>query len=273
MSSLKPIEKRGFEDLFGMSSGYVLDFTNQTFAQLFRDAAQVDIYNDKYAVHGESKARRLRAFWEIEPDTTVGSLLGELLEVWEYENTATAHTNLTFKKCKEIVGRLAGKSNKEPETVESFLDRKIDLPNLGKLNLDSVVTTILEGRLQEIEKGLKAGTALSVIMISGSLLEGALLGVALQRPGDFNRSNSSPKDKSGKVKPFHEWTLSQFIDVACDINLLQLDVKKFSHVLRDFRNYIHPYEQMASGFTPDTHTAEICFQVLKTALADLGKTR
>jgi len=51
--------------------------------------------------------------------------------------------------------------------------------------------------------------------------------------------------------------------------LLRLDVKKFSHVMRDFRNYIHPYEQMASKFNPDKHTAEICLQVLRAAIVGL----
>jgi hypothetical protein len=50
-------------------------------------------------------------------------------------------------------------------------------------------------------------------------------------------------------------------------------VKKFSHGLREFRNYIHPYEQMVSGFAPDEHTAKVCFQVLKAALASLAGER
>ena len=62
-------------------------------------------------------------------------------------------------------------------------------------------------------------------------------------------------------------------DTACDIQLLKPDEKKFSHGLRDFRNYIHPYEQMDSGFTPDKYTAELCFQVLKAALASLAGER
>ena len=63
------------------------------------------------------------------------------------------------------------------------------------------------------------------------------------------------------------------IDVACEVGVLKLDIKKFSHGLRDFRNYIHPYEQMTSGFTPDEHTAKVCFQVLKAALANLAGER
>ena len=51
----------------------------------------------------------------------------------------------------------------------------------------------------------------------------------------------------------------KFINVAYEIGLLKLDVQKLSHGLRDFRNYIHPYQQMASGFKPDEHTAQGLF--------------
>jgi len=57
-------------------------FSNNTFAEFFRKTANIDIYAHKYAFNGDSKAKRLRAFWEIEPDTLVGKILSELLEVW-----------------------------------------------------------------------------------------------------------------------------------------------------------------------------------------------
>jgi len=118
-----------------------------------------------------------------------------------------------------------------------------------------------------------AGAYLSVIFLCGSVLEAVLLGAAQNEPARFNRAMASPKLGDGSVKRFHEWSLSQFIDVACEIGLLKPDVKKFSHGLRDFRNYIHPYEQMVSGFTPDEHTARLCFQVLKAALASVAGER
>ena len=83
-------------------------------------------------------------------------------------------------------------------------------------------------------------------------------------------SKSSPKDKEGKIKQFQYWTLSNFIDVAYEVGLLMEDIKKFSHSLRDFRNYIHPYEQVSSGFNPDKHTSAICWQVLKAAMYQLS---
>jgi hypothetical protein len=109
--------------------------------------------------------------------------------------------------------------------------------------------------------------------MTGSTLEGLLLGIALTNPQLFNSTNSSPKTKEGKVKQFHLWSLSNFIDVAAEIGLLKEDVKKFSHALRDFRNYIHPFEQMSSRFYPDEKTAKICLQVLNAAIFQMTNNR
>jgi hypothetical protein len=120
---------------------------------------------------------------------------------------------------------------------------------------------------------LAAGSPLAVIFHCGSILEGLLLDVASANPGQFNQAPNSPKDKVGKTKRFSDWKLAELIDVACELGYLRLDVKKFSHSLRDFRNYIHPHEQMSSGFRPDKHTAEICLQVLRAAIASLSGER
>lgn len=42
-------------------------------------------------------------------------------------------------------------------------------------------------------------------------------------------------------------------------------------MVREFRNYIHPYQQLCSKFTPDKHTALICLQVLKALIAKIGE--
>ena len=106
----------------------------------------------------------------------------------------------------------------------------------------------------------------------GSTLEGILLGVASKHPEIYNKAHSAPKDtKTGKPRNLNEWTLNNFIDVSYEVGFLKEDVKKFSQALRDFRNYIHPYQQMSIGFQPDEHTAKICFQVLKAALYQIKR--
>jgi hypothetical protein len=156
---------------------------------------------------------------------------------------------------------------------DDFLKKEFNEISLDKLGLDGVITEILTLRFEEIKKCLQAKASLSVIFLSGSSLEGILLGMASKYPKEFNQSKACPKDKEGKPFSFHQWTLNNFIDVAYDVGLLKEDVKKFSHSLRDFRNYIHPYEQMSSRFNPDEHTAKISWQVLKAALFQLSEQK
>lgn len=176
-------------------------------------------------------------------------------------------TEITFSKADKIVFEDHLSEIKE----DDFLNKEFSEISLEKIGLDGIITETLKSRFEEIKKCLSANAPLSVIFLGGSTLEGILLGIALKHPQEFNKSESSPKDKNGKVKQFPDWTLSNYIDVAYDLGFLLEDVKKFSHSLRDFRNYIHPYAQVSSGFNPDKHTAAICWQVLKAAIYQLSK--
>ncbi|WP_054030977.1 hypothetical protein [Desulfatitalea tepidiphila] len=157
------------------------------------------------------------------------------------------------------------------ETENDFLNREFNDVNVKGIGLEGVVSDVLQYRIKEIEKCFSSGSPLAVILLAGSTLEGIFLGLAIQYPKNFNMAKSSPKDGNGKVKQFHDWSLSAFIDVARDLGLIQHDTQKFSHSLRDFRNYIHPFEQMSSGFNPREHTAKICLQVLKAAIFEINE--
>lgn len=274
MSSLKIVERQCFEELFAMTSGYVLDFTNPTFSEFFRENARVDIYSDRYAVNGDSKAKRLRAFISLESDALVGKVLSDLLEYWRCKmpNPSPQEERLATQATR-VIERLLGKQIQPKESGDEFLRKDFGPLTLQKIPSAAPLISILEMRLEEANRCLHANAPLAVIFHCGSVLEGLLLGVASSYPQEFNQAPSSPKDKEGKVRSLQDWTLSQLIDVACELGFLKLDVKKFSHGLRDFRNYIHPYAQMTARFDPDRHTAEICLQVLKAAVASLSGRR
>lgn len=85
MDQLRPVELKVVDELFGMGSGYVLDFTNATFDDFFRREVGVDIYDDVYAQGSGSKGKRMRAF------LTVGqsrAIVRALTSMWEYRETA-----------------------------------------------------------------------------------------------------------------------------------------------------------------------------------------
>lgn len=176
--------------------------------------------------------------------------------------------DITFQKLDkvEINEEIQGK-----ESENEFLSREFKDVNVSHLGLEGPVSDVLQHRIKEIEKCFSTDSPLAVILLAGSTLEGIFLGLAIKYPRQFNSTNASPKDGSGKVKQFHEWNLSGFIDVAQELGLIQHDTQKFSHSLRDFRNYIHPFEQMSSGFKPREHTAKICLQVLKAAIYEISE--
>ena len=276
MSSITAADQLFLEKILRMGGGYVLDFTNETFSRFFMKF-KIAIDNSKYMQSGSSKAKRMRSFWRLESDDVVAPVLSELLDVYEAYCASTDQQIDTFvlRKCREIAARLSGKGPYvDQTTAQGFLDTDVEVPNLQELPIESMAVPIIHARLKEAQDCLSVGAYLSVIFQCGSVLEGVLLGAAQRTPEKFNRSKVSPKnDRDGKVKSFHEWSLSDFIDVAYDVGVLKADVQKFSHGLRDFRNYIHPYQQMISGFSPDDYTAKVCLQVLKVALADVAGKR
>lgn len=65
MADLTYTEKNRLETLFGMGSGYVLDFSNRTFQEFVYDAVSRDIDDPKYNYASCSKANRIRQFREV----------------------------------------------------------------------------------------------------------------------------------------------------------------------------------------------------------------
>jgi len=176
---------------------------------------------------------------------------------------------ILFKKKDKIIVVSRKQSASDNYSEDVFLKQtfKLDLTRLG---LDHSVESIIAMRLKETEACVKNEAPLASVIMIGSILEGILLGISTTYPQLFNKTQCAPKDDGGKVRRFPEWTLSNFIDAAFEIGFLNQDVKKFSHVVRDFRNYIHPYSQMANKFAPDKQTALICLQVLKAAIFQIG---
>lgn len=274
MSSLTLVEKARLEELLGMGGGYVLDFSDKAFAAFFRDTAEVDINADKYTINGTSKARRFRAFWELESDHSVGTCLAGLLEYWHFKNpTPSVAGNAQAEACEQIVARLLSTSPTGQGIRDQLSLAGVPACSLVRLAFAEPIKDVLESRRSEAIRCLDSDAPLAAIILSGSVLEGLLFGLATANPQRFNQAASCPKDQSGKPKQFRDWSLAQLIDAACELGYLSLDVKKFSHCLRDFRNYVHPYEQVKSGFEPDVHTAKICLQVLDAAIACLGGNR
>lgn len=81
MARIGMMEKLFIEELFDMGGGYVLDFSNRTFADYFKDEIDVDIDQEQYSASGTSKANRLRCFLKLADDASAARAIKAL---WEY---------------------------------------------------------------------------------------------------------------------------------------------------------------------------------------------
>ena len=104
ISDLAGSEKRKLERLFGMGTGYVLDFSNRTFTEFVEESTGRNIYDPQYE-QGSSKANRLRGFWAVESNNLVGKLLGDLIEHGSGYD-AFKNEGTLLDDCQRIVTRL-----------------------------------------------------------------------------------------------------------------------------------------------------------------------
>ena len=107
MSDLTIAERKKLEKLLGMSSGYVLNYSNRTFAEFVLESTGLDIDEEKYLVNGPSKANRLRTFWKLEDNIIVGKLLNDLINDIDQPYA-------DIELCRLIADRLLGQTPSAP---------------------------------------------------------------------------------------------------------------------------------------------------------------
>lgn len=132
MANLSVREKANFEELFGMSSGYVIDFSNNSFARFVGDVVDIDIYDGIGYTDYCSKANKLRQIWSKEPDNVVGTLLNELLSYYVdfqlRQDRLTDYQKNKIEELRSVCQRLLGNTasiqlpKKQEETLQTLLD-------------------------------------------------------------------------------------------------------------------------------------------------------
>jgi hypothetical protein len=124
MSKIGSKSKRIIEDLFGMHTGYVIDFSNSSFERFIYDSIGVKIYEDEGYTEYESKANKLRTIIENESPRKVAKLIIDLLDYY-YDLKLKKNTLSEYDK--EKVEEVKNEMLEILENIEGSLDFNDDL--------------------------------------------------------------------------------------------------------------------------------------------------
>jgi hypothetical protein len=129
MANFKPLQMQLLDDVLQMGGGYVLRFSDRTFAEFFREELGIDIDDPKYSIMGGSKGKRMRFFLQNTPQPVVVKALNAL---WEYREAAMERDGEkeaisdVHRKMAALVQSIGGTWSHEPATEP--LTRSAPLP-------------------------------------------------------------------------------------------------------------------------------------------------
>ena len=132
MANLTYREKSVLEELFGMNSGYVMDFSNSSFSRFIGEVINIDVYEGPGYEEYSSKANKLRQIWYEEPDNVVGTLIEALLSYFEdmqlRNDKLTDYEKKKIGEMRLVATRLKGSSphielpNKREDSLQTLLE-------------------------------------------------------------------------------------------------------------------------------------------------------
>ena len=137
MANLTFNEKQLIESIFGMSSGYILNFSNREFEEFMSDVIQYKIYT-KYP--GLSKAKMFREFLKDESEPYVGKAIVMMINYMKENNLITDYNKEKADKLYELGKKYLGKSKtptiRKQQNSNSQKESQIDYDNFNKSLFD-----------------------------------------------------------------------------------------------------------------------------------------
>src|SRR5262249_1127993 len=135
---------------------------------------------------------------------------------------------------------------------------------------DEQVLRVLQDYYIQGKKANDAASYLGAIVGYGSVVEGLLTWALLQKEQLALKSPKACK-KQGQVRPLQEWNLKNLIDVSVELKLIGTAAEKASWALKDFRNFIHPYNVLKQSARPDPALAMSALAALMEISRSLRK--
>jgi len=145
-------------------------------------------------------------------------------------------------------------------------------PSFASIAGDAEMQKILANRWSECVSCVAHKLPLSTTVMLGGLLEAVLLARInqLTDKSAVINARSAPKDrKTGVTQNLQDWGLSDYIDVAHELKWISDTYKDVGAILRDYRNYIHPYKEYRHRKTLAPDDGRVMWEIGKTIMRQI----
>lgn len=161
-----------------------------------------------------------------------------------------------------VLGALEQDGSTPVFTAPDDLQRR--LPQLLR---DTRAVDLLLARVAETTICESNGAYTLAVIGIGSFVEGLLYTLLSEQDSDF-KTRGAVGSNGRRFKP-EQVPLAVLIDVAHAKGWIQLDAKDFMHKVREYRNFIHPREQLAKDADFDRDSVMLCWGPVHAVLNDL----
>lgn len=228
---LEYMTQMSIEELLDMSSGWVLDFSNNSFGRFVKGVIGIDIYNDKgYEVYC-SKAMKLRQIFENESNIKVAKLIIALLNYCEdYKLKNNTLTECDKKKISEIKKDIEALKKEEDENISPVEELDELIQKISTRNAQFAEMAIDE-KLKEIGnviefllKGDKKFISLDYDTISSGFISEEDVIKLRKKVQCFRHSSKSSIDERGIYTEKQKQFMVEFGLIIC--NMIYSELQK-----------------------------------------------
>jgi hypothetical protein len=131
---------------------------------------------------------------------------------------------------------------------------------------DAELRKLLERDYLEIQRAFTALCWKAVIILSGGAIEAILTDLLLQ-----NESKAKAATKAPKKPDITQWDLADLINVCVELSIVSAGVDELSQSVREYRNLVHPENEIRNKLIFDAEEAKITLEVLHIIYRDLAK--
>ncbi len=163
-----------------------------------------------------------------------------------------------------VSAHIARNLGKLKSVLDDFVETPVAPGKSFHFITDPKLRKILERDYIEIQKSVISENWKSTIILSGGALEAVLLDLLLKNETLAKSSSKAPKGN------LNEWDLNELIETGVDIKIVDSQIGKLSHSVREYRNLIHPGVEIRKNLKIEPEEGKIAVEVLNILIRELS---